>query len=306
MTTKTIRLLLPLLLMLGSAGAAPMGRLHSLLLDAAVAADAVVVAVGERGLIVRSEDSGQTWIRQESPTGTTLTAVAFAADGQRGWAVGHDALVLETNDAGRTWRQVYQGPNLEESFLDLAVVAPGQIIVIGAYGQYLESRDNGVTWEPGAAAEDDSHLNRITIGPAGTLYIAGERGTLLRSDDLGRTWLNIASPYDGSFFGILPLSATELLAHGLRGRIYRSADNGDTWDLVPNNKPALLATACRLPSGEIVLAGQSRAFIVSRDDGRTFTAWPLPNTHAVAHLLIAPNGRLLAFGEEGVTPLPQP
>lgn len=306
MTTKTIRLLVPLLFLLGHAGAVPTDRLHALLLDAAVAADNAIVAVGERGIIVRSVDSGVTWQQQDSRTNTTLTAVAFAADGLHGWAVGHDASILATTDGGRSWRQVYQGANLEESFLDLAVVAPDQIIVIGAYGQYLESHDSGLSWQPGAVTDDDSHLNRITIGPGGTLYIAGERGTLLRSEDMGRTWVNIASPYDGSFFGVLPLSATELLAHGLRGRIYHSTDNGDTWEQASNDKPALLATACRLSSGAIVLAGQSRAFLVSHDGGHTFSPWPLPQTHAVAHLLIAPDGRLLAFGEDGVSPLTQP
>src|SRR5438445_275717 len=83
---------------------------HMLLLDAAVVGPAIV-AVGERGAIVRSEDSGKTWQACASDATATLTAVSFALDAERGWAVGHDALILTTSDRGRTWQKQWQGEN---------------------------------------------------------------------------------------------------------------------------------------------------------------------------------------------------
>ncbi|MCA1733570.1 MAG: hypothetical protein LC732_08200, partial [Acidobacteria bacterium] len=62
---------------------------RGLMLDATRAGDAIV-AVGERGLILISEDRGQTWTQVRVPTRATLTGVWFH-DRQRGWAVGHDA-----------------------------------------------------------------------------------------------------------------------------------------------------------------------------------------------------------------------
>src|SRR5688572_5824099 len=73
-----------------------------LLLDAAISGREIV-AVGERGQIHRSTDSGATWIAIESGVSATLTGVAFTTDGALGWAVGHDALILATEDGGRTW-----------------------------------------------------------------------------------------------------------------------------------------------------------------------------------------------------------
>ncbi|HVU24390.1 MAG TPA: YCF48-related protein [Opitutus sp.] len=298
-----------------SASAAPVVA-RALLLDAARAGPAIV-AVGEHATIVLSGDSGRTWESAAVAPGltATLTGVAFAADAQRGWAVGHDALVLATTDGGRTWARQWQGHSLEASFLDVCALDAQHVIAIGAYGLYLATADGGRTWTPRRILDDDMHLNRITRGPTGTLYLAGERGTLLRSRDAGDTWERIDSPYDGSFYGILPLGAHDLIAYGLRGRVFRSTNDGDAWEPVALDRPMLITTAVAMegpaPSGPsslpaIVLAGQARALFRSDDGGRTFAPWPHGLESAVAELLVAPDGTLLAFGEDGVTRLEHP
>ncbi|ACB76445.1 glycosyl hydrolase, BNR repeat [Opitutus terrae PB90-1] len=276
-----------------------------LLLDAALA-DGHIVAVGESGSILRSADSGQSWITASSGARATLTGISFAPESGLGWAVGHDALILHTTDAGVSWAKQWQGEDLESSFLDVLAITNEHVIAVGAYGLYQFTQDGGRTWTQRAVLDEDMHLNRISRGPTGTLYLAGERGTLLRSRDQGETWVRIDSPYDGSFYGILPLGPETLLAYGLRGRVFRSTDDGETWIGVPLPQPMLLATAVKSSSGPIVLAGQARAHFVSRDDGATFSAWDIELTTAVAELFTSPDGTLFAFGEAGVSRLPAP
>src|SRR6185295_6805846 len=73
----------------------------SLLLDLARAGSRLV-AVGERGHVMLSDDEGATWRQAKSvPTRDMLTAVFFA-DGEYGWAVGHDETILNTVDGGRS------------------------------------------------------------------------------------------------------------------------------------------------------------------------------------------------------------
>jgi photosystem II stability/assembly factor-like uncharacterized protein len=288
----------------GRAADVPAQAARSLLLAGTTVGN-TIIAVGAHGHILRSADSGETWDLAAAPTGVTLTGVHFP-DAQHGWAVGHDALILHSGDGGRTWTSQFQGADLDATLLSVLFLDAQAGFAVGAYGQYLATVDGGITWTQRRIIEQDRHLNRITAGPAGTLYIAGEQGTLLRSTDRGATWQTIAAPYDGSFYGILPLTPQVLLAYGLRGRIYRSDDNGDSWQLVPVDPRVLLATAVRLRSGAIVLAGQARAFLVSRDDGHSFATWTTPMTTPVAELVETPDGRLLALGEIGVTPLPPP
>jgi photosystem II stability/assembly factor-like uncharacterized protein len=292
-----------------------------LLLDGAVVGTDIV-AVGERGTILRSTDNARTWQRAASPADATLTGVAFAPDARHGWAVGHDALILATTDGGQSWTKQLEGknfsgaapmprggssaPTLEDSFLDVAALDAQHAIAVGAYGLCMTTDDGGRSWTRKKVLDEDYHLNRITVADADTLYLAGEHGTLLRSTDRGATWRPIAAPYDGSFYGVLPLDRRTLVAHGLRGRVYRSTDAGASWQPVATPEPVLLAASLRLRSNFILLAGQARTLLLSRDYGQSFSAVPAPPATAIAELLELPDGKLLALGEAGATLIAKP
>jgi len=294
--------ILPALL---AAGEPPLPR--GLLLDGAVSGS-VAVVVGERGSIWVSRAPTAGWSRVDAPTRATLTGVALApptADGAPGigWAVGHDAIVLGTRDGGATWTRQFQGENLQDSFLDVLALDARHAIAVGAYGLYLSTRDGGTTWERRQIREGDAHLNRISRSAAGTLFLAGESGTLLRSRDEGLNWTPLRAPYEGSFHGVLPLDRRTLIAHGLRGHLYRSADEGDTWQEIAPPVVGLLATGLRLRSNLILIGGPPRALALSRDYGRTFSLVPGAPSTAVAELLELPDGSVLALGEAGATPV---
>jgi photosystem II stability/assembly factor-like uncharacterized protein len=305
MTPATFARSLLLALLTVTAGQAADVRPNMLLLDGAVTG-AALVAVGERGTILRSANAGLTWQAAAVPTAATLTGVSFAPGSAHGWAVGHDALILATADGGLTWRKQWQADNLQDSFLDVLALDVQHIIAVGAYGLFVTSGDGGLTWNRRKLSDDDFHFNRITRGLTGTLYLAGEHGTLLRSRDQGVSWAHIESPYDGSFYGILPLGERTLIAYGLRGRIYRSTDDGATWRAVPNEHRVLIATAVKVKGGVLAFAGQSRALFVSRDDGVSVIPWPTSFTSAVAELILLPDGTVLALGESGAAILPSP
>lgn len=284
----------------GTLGAAPPPKM--LVLDAALAADDAVVAVGERGLVLRSSDHARTWAAAASGATATLTAIAFApgADRRTGWTVGHEGVVLATTDAGASWRRQFPEGGDADSFLDVLALDAKRILAVGAYGLFAASSDGGATWQRRKVRDDDYHFNRITRGPAGTLYLAGERGTLLKSADDGANWQPIPAPYEGSFYGILPLDRRTLLAHGLRGHVFRSADDGATWRRVEIDAPVLLATALRLRSNFILVGGHARTLWLSRDYGVGFKPVAAAPTTAVAEYLELGDGAVLAVGEAGV------
>ena len=80
---------------------------RSLLLDVATGASRVV-AVGERGHVLYSDDDGHSWSQADVPTRQMLTAVHLGQDG-RGWIVGHDGLILATHDNGVRWVLQHDG-----------------------------------------------------------------------------------------------------------------------------------------------------------------------------------------------------
>ena len=75
---------------------------EALLLDAVQTGNRLV-AVGEYGHVILSDDQGESWQQANSvPTRNTLTSVMFL-DNQTGYAVGHEATILKTSDGGNNW-----------------------------------------------------------------------------------------------------------------------------------------------------------------------------------------------------------
>ncbi|MEJ2467297.1 MAG: YCF48-related protein, partial [Candidatus Thiodiazotropha sp.] len=67
-----------------------------------------LVAAGERGIILTSDDNGASWQQAKVPTSVNLIALRFV-DAKRGWAVGHMGIVLHSEDGGLTWRKQLDG-----------------------------------------------------------------------------------------------------------------------------------------------------------------------------------------------------
>ena len=183
-----------------------------------------LVAVGQRGHILLSDD-GKQWRQVAVPANAMLNRVRFRDD-KTGWAVGHDATILGTTDGGQTWTlQHFSGGG--RALYDVIFLDDRHLVAIGGYGSYFASAD-GKTWEARSfpVTELGQHLNAAIRLADGTLLLAGERGLLARSKDGGETWALLASPYTGSFFGVLPAGAKGALVYGLRGNIYVADDAG--------------------------------------------------------------------------------
>jgi photosystem II stability/assembly factor-like uncharacterized protein len=295
---------------------------RSLLLGVCAAGPDRLVAVGERGHVLVSVDGGVSWLQKPAPTRATLTAVFFV-DAQNGWAVGHDELILRTMDGGESWTLAHDDPQSQQPLLDLWFRDARTGIAVGAYSSVLVSGDGGASWRvvefsplpashqsPNArvARRDEEgvaqpHLYAIAAGSHDTLYVAGEAGHLYRSDDGGRSWQELPSPYRGSFFGLLPLGDDALLAFGLRGHLYRSEDAGRHFRELPTRTDAQLSGGARFADGAVVLVGLSGVVLYSRD-GREFRLHQEADRKSFSAVAVQGDVVVLV-GEDGVRRLPR-
>lgn len=271
---------------------------RSLMLDAA-AVDGRLIAVGERGHVLVSTDGGASWTQVQVPTRAMLTAVAFASD-EIGVAVGHDSVILRTADGGATWERVNWAPEDEAPFFDVWFADETDGIAIGAYGSYFRTRDSGLTWDFEPIGDTDWHLQQIARSEDGRLYMAAEAGMAYRSDDGGESWIELPSPYEGSFFGVLPLEGETVLLFGLRGHLYRSEDAGDSWREIPTGTVAMLTDGATLSDGTVVVVGLAGTVLVSDDGGRSFAYHQQPGRRGISSVVETADGSLLLVGEFGV------
>jgi len=270
----------------------------SLMLDAVVLADRLV-AVGERGHILISSDDGASWRQVEVPTRTMLTAVAFI-DNQVGIAVGHDSVILRTTDGGATWELVYSAPEEEAPLFDVWFADADNGVAIGAYGSHYLTADGGLTWNFEPLGDTDWHLHELARADNGKLYLAAEAGYAYRSDDGGENWVELPSPYEGSYFGVLPLDGDAVLFYGLRGHLFRSDDAGENWEELPTGTVALLTNGIQLADGTIVIVGLGGTVLISTDGGRNFSFHQQAGRRGISAVVETTDGSVLMVGEFGV------
>ncbi|WP_458717270.1 WD40/YVTN/BNR-like repeat-containing protein [Pseudomonas gregormendelii] len=279
----------------------------SLMLDV-VHAGKRLVAVGDRGHILYSDDQGASWAQAKVPTRQLLTSVFFVDD-QHGWAVGHDAQILASEDGGVTWTKQFEDLKRESPLLDVWFQDANSGFAVGAYGALLATSDGGKHWEDVSDRldnEDQFHLNGIAAVKDAGLFIVGEQGSMFRSDDWGQTWEKLEGPYEGSLFGVIGTAQSNtLLAYGLRGNLFRSIDFGTTWEPVElqATRGTLefgLSGATLLDDGSIVIVGNGGSVVRSTDNGETFSVFNRPDRISVSAVTAAGNGNLILAGQGGV------
>lgn len=267
----------------------------SMLLGIDNAGEEAVVAVGERGHIVRSTD-GVNFTQVKSPTQTTLTAVTFYNE-LLGWAVGHNATILHTADGGVSWKVQQHQPKNQYPILDINFKSATEGVAVGAYGMYFRTEDGGNTWQreyhvsllpqedveylEELRKEDEEayleernsilpHFNRIYVDGR-TSYLAGELGLIAKSNDFGRTWERFEDFYHGSFYDVKRSIEGNIVAVGLRGNVFRSEDNGIAWANVQSDTTALLNQLVVSQSGQLFALGNNGVLLESNDDGVSFS-----------------------------------
>jgi len=255
----------------------------SSVLLAATLAGGRLVAVGERGHILLSDDQGRQWRQAKVPVSVTLTMVQFASP-RVGWAVGHFGVVLGTQDGGETWEKLLDGTkaaalsavgaaasgnadaekrarNLQQDgpdkpFLSLVVFDDQSLMVFGAYGLAYRSEDGGLSWQEQAFALNNPngfHLNAARAS-GDVVVVAGEQGLLRRSDDRGRNFRPLTLPYDGSLFDVVLAEDGALVVMGLRGHAYRSEDQGASWTSCASGTEETLTAGTLLAGHGLVMA----------------------------------------------------
>lgn len=144
-------------------------------------------AVGDRGTIVRTRDTGATWEVQPSGTSARLLDVFFLDDGQRGWAVGEQGVILRTHDGGERWTQI--SPATDDSLVRIRFLEDAQRgWAVGENGTILHSDDGGQRWVRQSTGTG-AHLADVQMMPDGKRGSAvGAQATILTTQDGGVHW----------------------------------------------------------------------------------------------------------------------
>jgi photosystem II stability/assembly factor-like uncharacterized protein len=308
------------------------------LLNGVATAGQRVVAVGQRGHILYSDDGGKTWVQAAVPVSSDLVAVSFPTPA-KGWAVGHDGIVLHSSDSGATWTRQLDGRSAgklmadfyaaqadkgtlgapdaaaalvdeakrigaqaaENSFLDVWFADENNGYIVGAFNLIFRTADGGKTWEPWFhRTENPSRLHLYAIRPAKDgLYVVGEQGTILKLDAAGRRFTAQTTGYKGTFFGIAG-DERAAIVFGLRGNAYRSSDGGRNWQKIETGLRDGITGAASCADGRLILVSQSGRMLLSENAGESFNAVKIDQPTPASSIVCLDKGNAVVAGPRGV------
>jgi photosystem II stability/assembly factor-like uncharacterized protein len=311
---------------------------RSALLDVANAGQRLI-AVGQRGHILYSDDAGQQWQQANVPVSSDLNAVYFPSP-EQGWVVGNDGVILHSSDAGVTWKKQLDGREigalLVKHYAALAnaeptneqwplLVADGQRLVeegadkplldvwfaddkvgyvVGVFNLILRTENGGQSWTPFQDRTDNPqnfHLNAIT-STGDALYIVGEQGLVLKWDDAQQRFGALSTPYQGSFFGVVGKPG-EVVVYGLRGNVLRSTDGGLSWKPFDTGLQVSVTAATVDAQGHYRLFTQAGHMLVDQANTARLQLMPQQNPSPVAGAALARDGSLIVVGSRGARAL---
>ncbi len=305
------------------------------LLQDIVRVDGRLVAVGERGHIIWSDDSGKTWQQADVPTRQMLNAVYFPTP-ELGWAVGYDGLILNTTDGGKTWaiqldglkfvreRAVNQLPVMEaekESLKAEMIMAKAALEkaeeegkedlaleedAVSALDDKLDGLDDRI--EDARRAMQTTVANPLMdvwFRDAKTGFVVGAFGEFLTTEDGGANWKSNNAILDNSEHNHLNAIAglgDVLFIAGEAAHIYRSVDAGVSWTLLESPDPengSFFSVNIMGTGDQIMISGLRGAIYRSGNQGDSWKQIAEPLHKNMNAVNFAGNDVVLAVGNDG-------
>jgi len=217
---------------------------ESLLLDV-VNTGKRLVAVGSRGHILLSDNSGDSWRQASVPVSVLLTAVSFS-DEQNGWAVGHGGVVLHSSNGGESWAKLFDGNSANRMIITQAENFIVQLEAEIAASSEEDAEDLAYDLEDAQYALEDARLD-AEVGASKPFldvlflndkegFAVGAYGFIFKTEDGGQVWENygtrLENPDRFHFNAITRIKGGVLLIGGEAGVLFRSSDDGETWEAV--------------------------------------------------------------------------
>ncbi len=272
-----------------------------------------IVAVGERGHIIYSDDEGKTWTQGEVPVSVTLTGIDFGSD-THGWAVGHSGVVLKTTDAGATWELQLDGTRA----LELAIESREE--QIAAMEERIEEAPEEEKSDLEWALDDlffalENLQADLDIGPVNPLldvwfeneqrgFVVGAYGMFLRTVDGGETWRDWAPRIDNRqnfhLNGITRITGGAIVLVGEAGQIHVSVDGGETFERRESPYDgSLFGVIGTGQVNEILAFGLRGNMLFSTDLGKSWRMVPNSAGATLNDGVVAEDGRITLVGNGG-------
>jgi photosystem II stability/assembly factor-like uncharacterized protein len=237
------------------------------------------IALDFDDVIKRTNDGGQTWVKQHlsvSPAGGYRWQFL---DNGTGWMITSSATIYRSTDMGKTWVAPDEkiGTTLHNP-KDFYFIDENSGWAITGYsylqeGSIFRSVDGGVSWQavPNTAI---TGLTAIGFGDALHGVAVTERGIAYVTTDGGKTWLPRTLNYEYNLRRLAFADAKTVVAVGDYGAIIRSIDGGMTWSTIARMTFSHLKQVHFISAKQGWVVGDDGVVMATQDGGVTWAMQP--------------------------------
>ncbi|WP_028628350.1 WD40/YVTN/BNR-like repeat-containing protein [Metapseudomonas resinovorans] len=267
-----------------------------------------LVAVGDHGMVLLSDDRGRSFRQAGSvPLSSPLTGVSFV-DAKQGWAVGHWGAILNSSDGGDSWQLQRLSSEEDRPLFAVHFFNARQGVAVGLWSLVLTTDDGGKTWTeqalqaPPGYSRADLNLLGLFADHHGNLFATAERGQVLRSDDQGKTWRYLDTGYEGTLWSGAVLADGTLLVGGQRGTLLHGSADGQQWQRVSLESKSSI-TDVAVSGRQVVVVGLDGLMVRSGDGGLSFMEQHTADGVSLTAALLDANDNPVLFSRRGVVPV---
>lgn len=231
-----------------------------------------MIAVGNNGTIVRSTDSGETWLLPTPVTSANL----YGADlnGVYQYAVGDNGTILLSATGGATWGELPSGTTRNFKSIGMHSQSGGTLVIVGEKGTILKTTNSGFNWVNVSLPDTTIDLYSVTQKPRSNsnmqnFYICGSQGKIYKSTDRGTTWVLKNSGTTNTLRCIYFSHDDSGAVTGDNGTVRLTTNGGESWftDNVFNSVSGSIKSISEMPrsSRTFTAVSDNRVYLVSEN-----------------------------------------
>ena len=225
-------------------------------------------AVGNGGLVLRTDDGGATWTSRDLGVGgVDYTSIRCSGGVLCLLTTQSGAQLVRTSDGGDTAGTVVT-PSSDPVYA-AAFASPTRVAAAGQHGASVVSDDGGVRFAPIGGRIAGAFTALRAGGAPDSAFAPGADGRLAKTTDGGRSWTTGNVPTTADLLDVSFPNATIGYALDADGGLFRTDNAGATWKALGTGSTRR-PSAVLAPDPSVVLVVGPRGTRRSADAGETF------------------------------------
>ncbi len=227
-----------------------------------------VYTLGQRGIVFKSTDAGESW------NGTTVTTEylrSISFDGSNLIVSGDNGTIAKSTDDGANYTDkfefVTQELLREVEFIDAntGYACGGSTTTADSLGFLLKTTDGGVTWNM-MPKNFTFQAYSFTMPSPTVWYVGTGNNKIFKTTDAGSTWDEQTEPISGTTHDFYEIAFTDIdngYAVGASGHIIKTTDGGANWSELtsPFGTSTIYDMKMFSPSKVIAIGASAKAYM---------------------------------------------